>query len=251
MNDVKCTMKQQNYAEQIDKRPEKMERYNFFMSQKTQYFVISFLPKLIYIFNAITIKIPAGILVEIDKPILKCIWKYNWPIIAKTTLKRKNKFGGLTLPDLKMYKAVVLKIVWYWCQNNHADQWNRIQFYKYKKLVLFCFVAFLGPNLWHMEVPRPGVESELQLLAYTTATAHSNAKSLTHWAKPGIEPTSSWILVSFITAEPQQELPKNWFFNKVLTAIQWKNIILTNDKKILSISWTIIKKLKVDHKPKC
>ena len=30
---------------------------------------------------------------------------------------------------------------------------------------------FLGPNLWHMEVPRPGVELELQLPAYTTATA--------------------------------------------------------------------------------
>ena len=33
------------------------------------------------------------------------------------------------------------------------------------------FFAFLGLNLWHMEVPRLGVKSELQLLAYTTATA--------------------------------------------------------------------------------
>ena len=37
-------------------------------------------------------------------------------------------------------------------------------------LVWFGF-CFLGPHLWHMEVPRLGVESELQLLAYTTATA--------------------------------------------------------------------------------
>ena len=36
--------------------------------------------------------------------------------------------------------------------------------------VVFVFV-FLGPRLWHMEVPRLGVESELQLLAYSTATA--------------------------------------------------------------------------------
>ena len=34
----------------------------------------------------------------------------------------------------------------------------------------FCF-CFLGPHLWHMEVPRLGVESELQLPAYATATA--------------------------------------------------------------------------------
>ena len=36
---------------------------------------------------------------------------------------------------------------------------------------LFFFFIFLGPYLWHMEVPRPGVESELQLPAYTTAIA--------------------------------------------------------------------------------
>ena len=33
------------------------------------------------------------------------------------------------------------------------------------------FSWFLGPQPWHMEVPRLGVESELQLVAYTTATA--------------------------------------------------------------------------------
>ena len=41
--------------------------------------------------------------------------------------------------------------------------------------VLFCF---LGPHPRHMEVPRIGVELELQLLAYTTA--QGNAGSLTH-----------------------------------------------------------------------
>ena len=37
-------------------------------------------------------------------------------------------------------------------------------------------------------------------------TAHGNTGSLTHWARPGIEPVSSWILVRFISAAPQQEL---------------------------------------------
>ena len=41
-----------------------------------------------------------------------------------------------------------------------------------KMTFLFCFVLFcLGPLPRHMEVPRLGVESELQLLTYTTATA--------------------------------------------------------------------------------
>ena len=40
-----------------------------------------------------------------------------------------------------------------------------------QKCFLQCVFFFLGPNLQHMEVPRVGVESELQLQAYTTATA--------------------------------------------------------------------------------
>ena len=39
-------------------------------------------------------------------------------------------------------------------------------------------------------------------------THHSSWESLTHWARPGIQPTSLWILVIFVTTEPQQELPK-------------------------------------------
>ena len=38
-----------------------------------------------------------------------------------------------------------------------------------KALQFFFF--FLGPHLWHIEVPRLGVQLELQLLAYATATA--------------------------------------------------------------------------------
>ena len=54
-----------------------------------------------------------------------------------------------------------------------------------------------------MEIPRLGVQSELSLLGYITA--HSNAGSLTHWARPGIEPASSWILVRFVSTEPWRE----------------------------------------------
>uniref|UniRef100_A0A8D1PM88 von Willebrand factor A domain-containing protein 8 n=1 Tax=Sus scrofa TaxID=9823 RepID=A0A8D1PM88_PIG len=71
---------------------------------------------------------------------------------------------------------------------------------------LYFFSSFflLGLHPWHMEVPRLGVELDLQLPACTTA--HSNAGSLTHWVRPGMEAVSSWMLVRFISAEPQQEL---------------------------------------------
>ena len=87
---------------------------------------------------------------------------------------------------------------------------------------VFCLsVVFLGLYPRHMEVLRLGVELKLQLPAYpqpqqlriqamsaTYTKAHSSTGSLTHRARPGIEPTSSWILVEFITPEPQWELLK-------------------------------------------
>ena len=68
-------------------------------------------------------------------------------------------------------------------------------------IVLYLFITFfLG---LHLQVPRLGVELELQLPAYTTATA--TLDTLTYRSRPGIEPTSSGILDRFVTTEPQWE----------------------------------------------
>ena len=69
------------------------------------------------------------------------------------------------------------------------------------EILFIFFLYFLGLHLRHMKASRLGAESELQLPAYTTA--HGNAESLIHLVKPGIEPASSWILVGFVTTEPQ------------------------------------------------
>ena len=41
--------------------------------------------------------------------------------------------------------------------------------------------------------------------------SHGNSRSPTHWVRPGIKPTTSWFLDGFISAAPQQELPKMFF----------------------------------------
>ena len=75
---------------------------------------------------------------------------------------------------------------------------------KWTRVLFSSFLVFLGPHLQHMEVPRLEVQVELQPPAYATVTA--TARSLTYWARRGIEPESWWIPVRFVTNEPRWEL---------------------------------------------
>ena len=120
----------------------------------------------------------------------KTEWVFFFPnkiIIILSILGFKKSRYTVYFGFSMVYALCIYK--WTWSSSNYIKTWN---------VIYLASFVFLGLHPWHMEVPRLGVEWDLQPLTYTTATArwdpshicdlhHSsyNAGSLTHWARPG------------------------------------------------------------------
>ena len=91
-----------------------------------------------------------------------------------------------------------------------------VHFFFFWIFKMFIFLSFLGLQLWCMEVPRIGVESELQLLAYITATA-----------KPDLSRICNLLHSS------QQD----WILNPLSEARDWTHILMDTSQILNLLSY--------------
>ena len=118
----------------------------------------------------------------------------------------------------------------YMPRNGFAGSYGHAIFIFY--FLIFLSLVLLGLHPRHMEVPRLGVQWELLLPAYITATAtampdpscvctlhHSSRQRriLNPMSKAGVEPAVSWFLVGFISAAPRRELLFSFFLSNLHT----------------------------------
>ena len=96
------------------------QRYSEFMDWKN--ITVSILPRAIYRFNAVLIKIPMTFSTKLEETILKFIWNHKRLHIARAVLGKRTQLEISQLPDfILFYKVSVIKIVFYWNKNRHIN----------------------------------------------------------------------------------------------------------------------------------
>ena len=125
-------------------------------------------------------------------------------------------------PNLEVLKQLIMIIIKHWVKKNNQRVHGEIKNQGGERGEWEnSFFLFFGHtrSIWKFRL-------ELQLPAHTTATATadlSHHHSLTHWARPGIKPASSWKLVGFLTYWATAGTPIKILYRRMLANLCRKN----------------------------
>ena len=119
------------------------------------------------------------------------------------------------------------KFIFIWCLNIFRE---KIYFLKLNDCiwVYFFFCLFRAAPMAYGDSQARGTigaaaaglhQKHSNAVTVTYTTAHGNAGSLTHWARPGVKPATSWFLVGFVSAAPRWELHEFTFELKNIFAL--------------------------------
>ena len=87
---------------------------------------MTILPKAIYRFSAIPIKLPMAFFYGTRTKNLKIFMETQKTPNSQSSLEGKKRSWGL--PDFRLYyRATVIKTIWYWHKHRNIDQWNKIE----------------------------------------------------------------------------------------------------------------------------
>ena len=88
---------------------------------------MSILPKAIYRFSAIPIKLPKVFFTELEQNMSQFVWKHKTPN-SQSNLEKEGQNWRNQPSDIRLYyKATVIKIIWYWHKDRNTDQCNKIE----------------------------------------------------------------------------------------------------------------------------
>ena len=105
-----------------------MERHTMFLDWESRYCENDYTTQSNLQIQWNPCQITKGIFSELEQKVLQLVWKQKGPQIVQAILRKKNRAGGIRLPDFRLYyKVTVIETVWYWHKKRNIYQWNKIK----------------------------------------------------------------------------------------------------------------------------